>query len=193
MANIFQTPTLLLIAALAALIVVTIFRRYHPQKRKWWQLVLPLAIALSAFGTDFLLQTDYEKIDQMIKTGKEAVIAASPEQINAIISPDYRDSFHNSKAEIMNYCRALLAGLMAEKIKTRYVTTEISAPRATSEMELAVHLRQESVYAIAGRIVFIKLKLYLSNTADKRWFIDSSEIITVNNQPAGWKKVRAKL
>jgi len=186
--NIFQTPLPLLIVASVVLIAVTLFRRGWPQKRKWWQLALPAVVILSAFGVDFFWQTDYEKIDLLIKAGKEAVVANDIERIETIISPDYRDSFHDSKARIMGFCSGMLSRPLAEKIKERYSQTEISNGRACTELEVVVHLQEASTYAAAGKIVFVKLKLYSSKTAGQRWLIDSSEILTINNQPWGWKK-----
>jgi len=187
--NIFQTPIPLIIVAVVVLMVVTIFRRAQPQGRKWWQLLLPAIVLLSAFGADFLFRTDYEKIDLLIKTAKEAVVAGDIEQIKEIISPDYRDSSHNSRERIVGFCCRALSRLPAEKIKKRYSIIEISGPRAAAEMEVAVHLRQESTYAAAGNIVFVKLKLYFTKTADKKWLVNSSEILEINKQPWGWKKM----
>ena len=187
--NIFQTPIPLIIAAIVVLMAVTIFRRARPQRRKWWQLLLPAIVLLSAFGADFLFRTDYEKIDLLIKTAKEAAVAGDIEQITEMISPDYRDSSHDSKERIVTYCRSVLLRLPAEKIKKRYSIIEISGPRATAELEVAVHLQQKSVYAMAGNIVFVKLKLYFTKTADKKWLINSSQIQEVNKQPWGWKNM----
>lgn len=187
--NIFQTPIPLIIVAVVVLMAVTIFRRTRPGQRKWWQLLLPTIVLLSAFGADFLFRTDYEKIDLLIKTGKEAVVAGDIEQIEEIISPDYRDSSHDSRERLVGFCRHVLSRLPAEKIKKRYTIIEISGARATAEMEVAVHLRQESVYAAAGNIIFVKLKLYFTRTADKKWLVNSSQIQEVNKQPWGWKKM----
>jgi len=186
--NIFQTPLPLLIVAAVVLITVTLFRRYWPQMRKWWQLTLPVIVILSAFGMDFFWQTDHEKIELLIKAGRDAVVANEIERIDAIISPDYCDSFHDSKARLMGFCSNMLSTPLAEKIKERYSETEISNGRACSELEVVVHLRQESVYAAAGKIVFVRLKLYFTKTAGQRWLIDSSQILTINKQPWGWKK-----
>ena len=187
--NIFQTPIPLIIAAVVVLMAVTIFRRARPRQRKWWQLLLPAIVLLSAFGADFLFRTDYEKIDLLIKTAKEAAVAGDIEQIEKMISPDYRDSSHDSRERIVTYCRSVLSRLPAEKIKKRYSIIEISGPRATAELEVAVHLQQKSVYAMAGNIVFVKLKLYFTKTVDKKWLVDSSQILEVNKQPWGWKNM----
>jgi len=187
--NIFQTPIPLIIVAVVVLMAVTIFRRVLPERRKWWQLLLPAVVLLSAFGADFLCRTDYEKIDLIIKTGKEAAVAGDIEQIGEIISPDYRDSSHKSKERMVSYCRSVLSRLSAEKIKKRYTVIEISGARAAAELEVVVHLQQESAYAVAGKIVFVKLKLYFTKKKKKKWLIDSSAILEVNKQPWGWKKM----
>lgn len=187
--NIFQTPIPLIIVAVVVLMTVTIFRRARPQKRKWWQLLLPAIVLLAALGADFLFRTDHEKIDLIIKTGKEAAVAGDIEQIEKIISPDYRDSFHDSRERIVGFCCRALSTLPVEKIKKRYCIIEISGAGAAAEMEVAVHLRQQSAYAAAGNMVFVKLKLYFIRTANKQWLVNSSQILEVNKQPWGWKNM----
>ena len=118
--NIFQTPIPLIIVAVVVLVAVTIFRRALPERRKWWQLLLPAIVLLAAFGADFFFQTDHEKIDLLIKTSQEATVAGDIEQIEKMISPDYRDSSHHSRELIVGFCRGFLSKLMAEDIKELY-------------------------------------------------------------------------
>ena len=187
--NIFQTPIPLIIVAVVVLVAVTIFRRALPERRKWWQLLLPAIVLLAAFGADFFSQTDHEKIELLITTCQEAAVAGDIEQIEKMISPDYRDSSHHSREQIIGFCHGFLSRLMAEDIKERYSIIEISGARATAEMEVVVHLQPESTYAIAGNIISVKLTLYFTKTAGKKWLVNSSAIHEVNKQPWGWKKM----
>ena len=190
MFNVTETPWLLLGASFVLLAVITVIRRSRPEKLRWWQLLLPVILLGSAFALDYFVKTDYEKIHTLIRLGKKALIDRNIEQIDAIISADYYDSGHNSKENFMVFCRFILSKPLLEKVKTRYNQLTITAPEAISEMEVVAHLQPESAYAAAGKIIFVKVKLYLTKTPDKNWLISSSEILEINKQPFDWKRFR---
>ncbi len=190
MFNVIETPWLLLSAAFVLLVVITVVRRSRPEKRRWWQLFLPAVLLGSAFALDFFVKTDYEKIQTLMSLGKKSVIDRNINQIDTIISPHYYDAGHNSKENFMAFCRFILSKPLLKKVKTRYNKLTISAPEAISEMEIVAHLLPESVYASAGRIVFVKAKLYFTKTYDKNWLISSFEILEINKQPFNWKYFR---
>ena len=190
MFDLFETPWLLLIVSIIVLAVVIIIRQSRPDKSRWWQLLMPVILAGLAFGVDFLVKTDYEKIESVIDLASKAVTVRDIAQVDTIISPDYHDLIHNSKDEIIAFCRAIFSGPLIEKTKTRYTIINVSAPEAACELEIVVHLEQESIYAAAGRIIFIKAKLYFTKTPEGKWLISGSQILAVNNQPSNWKNIR---
>ena len=59
--KIFQSPTTLIVASAIALIVVVFIRQTWPEKRKFWQLLIPPAIFAAAFALDYFVKTDLEK------------------------------------------------------------------------------------------------------------------------------------
>jgi hypothetical protein len=184
--NVLETPWLLLTAAIILLAIIVVIRQTWPDKQKWWQLVIPVIFAVIAVGLDRFVETDYEKIESIINSGIRAVIAQDLGQIDPIISPDYSDSAHRSKAELMAFCRGLLSQSLAEKIRKQQEQITISAPQATAELSVRVHLQPQSVYATAGTLVFVKVKLDFTKTLYGRWFISRTEIITINNQRFTW-------
>jgi len=187
--QIFETPWPVLTVALIALTVVVIIRQTWPDKRRWWQLLIPAVLAVGGFGLEHFIETDYEKIESVINSGIEAVIDQDLGQINRIISPDYSDSRHRSKASLMGYCRDLLAQPFVERIKRQQVQIIISAPEAEAEISVRLHLHPQNTYALGGTLMYVKMKLYLAKTPYGNWLISRTEIISVNNQPLNWGSV----
>ena len=79
--NFFEQPWTLLGAAVIVLLGVLTFRIVWPEKRAWWQWLLPVGIAVLAVGLDWAVATDYEKIDRI---GKIAMRAAEQEDCAAL-------------------------------------------------------------------------------------------------------------
>ncbi len=188
--HILESPWPLLTVAIILLAIVVVIRQTWPYKRRWWQLLLPLVLAVAAVGLDRFVETDYEKIESVIDTGIRAVIAQDLGQIDRIISPDYADSAHRSKAGLMAFCSDLLSQPLAERIKKLQEQITISGPEATAELSLRVHLQPQNVYATAGTLMFVKVKLNFAQTLYGKWLISRVELITVNNQPLNWGAFR---
>ncbi len=87
MTNIFQTPWLLLFISLVLLMVVAVLRQSFPEKQRWWQLLLPLVLAIIAFGLDYFIKTDYEKVKHVIKCARDAVVAEDADALARTLSP----------------------------------------------------------------------------------------------------------
>ncbi len=190
MVNIFQNPWLLLILSFVALVVVTSIRRSRPEKAHWWQPILPLLVAGAAFGVDMLVVTDHEAVETVIDSVMQAAILQDVEKIDGFISESYCDTSHRSKAELRAYCQRLLREPVAEKVKYKYFLLDITAPDAQVETEVVVHLHPERIYAMAGTLTFVKMKIALKKGSDKDWLITDSEITSVNNNKVGWDMCR---
>ena len=78
MFNILEQPWTLLIAAVVALLIIFIIRALIPEKRRWWQLWIPVIIAVSAFAIDILFETDRENINGIIKSNVRNVNGVLP-------------------------------------------------------------------------------------------------------------------
>jgi len=190
MTNIFEQPWFLLIASVLVLIVLLIVRAVLPQKRHWWQWLVPLLIAAAAFGADFLVQTDIEKIKAVIKTATKAVEEENSAAIEQTISPDYRDSYHITKTRLISHCRARLAEPLIEKNITRISEINIQGTKATVVFTVRIVFDKRShVYQSFKQLMLIKLQAQLQKQADGRWLISRSEILTIDRQPANWKRI----
>ena len=115
MFNVFEHPWGLITVAIIILLVLLIVRSIFPEKRRWWQWLLPTLLAIAAFGFDFLVETDLEKINVVISAVVKAVEEENPDAIEPIISDNYRDSYHKTKKDLMYFCRWRLSEPLIEK------------------------------------------------------------------------------
>lgn len=190
MFDIFHQPWTLLITAVIVLLVMLMVRRIFPGKRHWCQLALPAFLAVAAFGLDLLVQTDLEQIKEVIHTGAKAVKEENPYAIEAIISENYRDSYHPTKRALMSHCTARLSEPLVEKTITRLVSIELSPPKANTVFTTRIIFdKRSSVYQNFKREMLTKLKLNLQKERDI-WLITRAEILELDRQPANWKHIR---
>ena len=181
----------MLIVAILVLLVVLMLRRILPEKRHWGQWLLPAFLAVAAFGFDLLVKTDLEKINAVINTGIKAVEEENSDAIEAIISDNYHDSYHNTKKDLMERCRRRLSGPLVAKNKKRPPIIEISPPNATVVVTVIVHFdKQSSVYQDIQRLIQTKSKINLQKQQDGRWLINRVEILEINRQRVSWRDIR---
>ena len=191
MFNIFEKPWGLLLAAIIVLIAILMVRTIWPGKRHWWQWLLPAFLVAVAFGLDFLVQTDTEKINAVINTAVKAIEEENCDAIEAIISDNYRDSYHKTKRDLMYHCRLRLSKPLVERNIKRIVAIEISAAKATAVFTVRIIFDKRSyVYQQYKREMFIKIKLDLQKEQDNRWLISRAEILAIDRLPAKWQYIR---
>jgi len=201
MSVIFEQPWPLLITAATVFLLVLILRSILPEKRHWWQWLLPLLLAAAAFGLDFLVETDLEKINAVIDIGIKAVEEENPDAIEAIIADNYSDSFHKSKNELMYHCRVKLAEPLIEKNIKRIQSIEVSSrsgealrgdesPNATAVFTVRMLFDKRSyVYESFKQQLHVKAELDLQKQPDGTWLITRTEILELDLRPVNWKDV----
>jgi hypothetical protein len=176
------------IAALLAFQTIHIIQTYE---RHRWQWFVPLVLAAAAFGLDFIVRTDLEQINSLIKTARRACEQEDFDGIAALISTDYSDSFHNSKDDLMNHCRSLLSEPLVENTRKMSLDIDISSPKAEATLVAIVNFEKGShVYRDYKQFVIFKIKLYLQREQDKRWLIHQTEVIEIDRQLFKWRDIR---
>jgi hypothetical protein len=189
MMNVFEEPWLLLIVAGVVFLGVAIFRDALPPKRTWAFWLLPIVIALTAFGLDYFVQTDKEKIQTTLAKACKAVETENINALQPLMSNDYRDSVHSSKQELLDHFRARLDEPIIEKIVPAIVSLEINPPTAKAVFTARVMLDPRGpIYEYQKMMVF-KLEAELRKEAGK-WLFTKVEITAINFQPAGWKNTQ---
>jgi len=191
MFNIFEHPWGLIIIAIISLPILLMVRRIFPEKRQWWQLALPAFLVATAFGFDFLVKTDLEKIKAVLNTGVKAVEKENPDAIQPIIADNYRDSFHNTKPNLLSHCRIRLAEPLIEKNIARIVEIDISPPAATAIFTVRIVFDKRSlIYQNFKSEVHTKVKLDLQKQLDNNWLINRVEILELDRQPFNWQDIK---
>jgi hypothetical protein len=184
---IIQAALALAIAALLTLQIIHIIKNYE---RRRWQWFLPIILIVAAFGLDLLVKTDLEKINTLISTARKATEQEDFDAIEALISADYSDSFHNTKDDLMKHCRRLLSEPLVKKSRQTGVKIEISSPKAEVTLTVKIHFEEQSSYSEYLPFALLKMELDLQKEQDKRWLINHAEILEVNKHPVSWRDVR---
>jgi len=189
--DIFDQPWTLIGTAVLVFFGVMTFRSIFPEKKSRWQWLLPLFITAAAFGTDYLVQTDLEKIDAVINTGMRAVANEDYQTIEALISENYSDSYHNSKGALMAECRQRLSQNMVEKNKKTGQLITISGPDAKAVVFILITFTEDS-YVSQNFVSFLQMRieLHLQKQANNEWLINRVEIREINRQSKNWNQIR---
>jgi len=182
---------IILILGILVIFALAAFEAFSLKKNRWQLALLPLCIATAAFACDWLVRTDWEKVNVLVETLIVAVEKENPDAIDRIISPDYSDSLHRTKEPLMRYCRRLLARPLVEKNKKIALTIEMSPPQATATLVVMARLDQTSkLYSqYFVPVVNAKVQLDLKKYSDGRWLIVSIQILKVNKQSMTWNQI----
>ena len=190
MFNIFEQPYLLLFAAVLAFVVMLIVRSLLPRIPRWQQLAIPLLLAVSAFGIDYLVRTDTEKIKTTIKSAARAVRNENPRAIEPLIATGYSDSYHKTKSALLAHCTAVLSEPLIDKTVTRFVSTDIRLPDAAVLCTVNIVFDKQSyVYQSYKQLMLVKIKIHLQKDSAAKWLISRGEILEIDRLPAKWGNI----
>ncbi len=191
MLDFFEQPWTLVGGAVLILFGVLTFRSVWPEKRHWWQWLLPAFVAVAGFGLDLLVQTDLEKINSIIRTGIKAVQEEDFNTIEAILADNYSDSSHDTKGHLLNLCRQKLTPSLVEKNKKTACLVELSPPKATATVFMLTTFNKDSYISQNYKsFIFSEIKLYFQKQPDDTWLINRAEIIALDKQQVNWSHVR---
>ncbi len=173
------------------MIILLILRSVAPQKCRWWLWFLPGLLVVAAFGIDFLVETDLEKINAVIDKGVKAVEDEDPDAIEQIIADDYADSYHSSKSALMAHCREVLSEPLIEKNIKRTVSTTIQPPKATEIFTVRILFDKQSyVYQDLKQQMVTEVQADLQKQPNGGWLIKRVELLKIDFQPAKWQSVK---
>ncbi|HUT31292.1 MAG TPA: hypothetical protein VMX13_15970 [Sedimentisphaerales bacterium] len=191
MFNIFEQPWTILLVAVIVSLVISVYHWLFPERKRWTHFLIPLIIAVVGLAGDFLVKTDPEKINALLKTGMKAVEEESADAVDAIIAPDYTDSAHNTKEDLMRYCRMMLSRPLVEKNKKWDLKVDVSPPNAAATFTVITRFEPQSyIYQSYMRSLVTKMELHLQKQPDKSWLITRAEILELNHQPANWRDIK---
>ena len=191
MFNIFQQPWTLLITAVIVQLIVFVVRAVYPQKNSLKQFAPALILIVAAFSLDFFIKTDLEKITSLLETGIKAVEQQNYTQISDSISPNYSDSVHKSKSDLVKVCEYLLPTFSIKKMTKTGMILEISPPTATATVTIITLFDENSRYVqeLGKPVMMIKMRLSMLKNKEKQWLINRAEITELNKQKIDWSQV----
>jgi hypothetical protein len=191
MFDFFEQPWTLIGAAILVLFAVLTFRSVCPEKRHWWQWLLPVFVTVAAIGLDVAVKTDLEKINAVIKTGLKALQNEDSNAVEAIIADNYYDSYHNNKEQLMADCRKYISQNQIKKGKKTGILINVSPPNATANLFAVITLDENSrISRNYKSFFFIKADIRLQKQPNKNWLISRIEIPEVDKQPVSWGQIR---
>lgn len=186
MLNVFETPWLLLCAALVLLIVVWFIRQALPEKRTGPLLLIPLATAIAAGVLEYGFQTDYEQIDSLLERGRRAAVHEDVMGMAETLAPDYRDRIHRSKEAMVSFFESWTQTSQIDTIRRTTSHIVVSSPTATAECVFRVLLAPNNAYTQAASLYYVKLRFNLAEQADGHWLVNGADLLEVNFQPMNW-------
>jgi len=190
MFNFFEQPWTLIGLAVITLFGVLTVRSVWPEKRRLWQWLIPVSIAILGIGADLLVKTDLEKINTVITKALKAAQNEDCATIESLIANDYADSHHATKNHLMAHCKVRLSEPVIAKIKKQASLIELTNPTAIATLFIVATFEKDSDIARNYRpFVFLKTRLYLEKQPDNNWLIKRIEILEVDKQPVQWNDI----
>ena len=191
MFNFFEQPYTLIGAAVLVLFGMLTFRSVFPEKRRGWQMLVPVIVAGAAFGLDALVKTDLEKVNAVINKGIKAVKEEDCNAIGQILSADYSDSYHDTAEQLLAHCRKILTPSLVEKHKRTGSLIEITGSKATAVLFTILTFDKNSYISQSYKsFLMTKSKLTLQKQSDARWLISRVEMLELDRQPVNWGHIR---
>ncbi len=191
MFDIFENPWGLLTTAVASLLAVWIFHSIALHKMRWWLWLPPFVIGAAAFGIDFLVETDNEKIEKTIYTLTKAFEEENCDAIAKLISENYSDSFHKTKRQLIANCKGRLNTPIIEKAIPRIVSNEQSSPNTSVIFTVRVLFdKQSDVSQVYKPDMFFKVQADLEKQSDGLWLVNRIEILEIDRFAASWHGIQ---
>jgi len=180
----------ILITAIAALLIYLLISEIRIDKRYWWQWFIPIILAVSAVGLDYFVETDTEKIKTLLKRATKAVEQENCQTISNLIAENYSDSYHNTKSDLMAYCRSIMSRPLVEQNTTMSLDIEEAGPNAIATLTVLMKFDKQSYVYEYKPSILIKMKFDLRKDPEKTWLINRAEILQIDRQRVNWNYVK---
>ncbi|MCF7956630.1 MAG: hypothetical protein K9M75_12575 [Phycisphaerae bacterium] len=188
MFNIFQQPWALLAVAFVLLVVVYIMRTSYPEKQKFWHLLIPVLVIILAFGLDYLVKTDKEKIKDVLDSVITATMEKDVDAIGVLIAEDYSDRHLPTKAAIMVTCKFMVNAHNFKSITMTYHNIVVEGQKANAEIIVRLRSNPSNTSMPTPEFSYARLKLIFKKKPDETWLINSTELVEINKNPVNWKR-----
>jgi hypothetical protein len=188
--NVFDQPWALLAAAGVSFLVIMTYRAALPDRVRPWQFGVPVVLLALAFGLDWVVTTDGEKIRDLVTTAEMAGQTGDLATLERLVAEDYHDSYHKDKRQLLDRARVALTASPLRAVKEiSFDPTDPQPPLASVGLIVVATFQQNSVVAAAYKpSMIVKLDFQLAEQPDSRWLIRSIELVEVDKQPVSWAR-----
>ena len=191
MYDFFEQPWTLIGAAVLVMFGIFTFRSVFPEKRRWWQMLVPAIIVAIAFGLDAIVKTDLEKINTTIDMGIKAVKEEDVRAVERVVSDRYSDSYHRTKQHLLDHFKRVLSEPLIANHKQTGRLVDIKGSQATVVLFTTVTFEKNSRIAQNfTSFLMTKTKLALEKQPDDQWLLQRIEVLELNRQPANWGHIQ---
>ncbi len=182
----YESPILLIIVSVALFCVITLFRNFMPEKRRWWQFVIPAVVFVAAFAVDYFVETDREKVRARILEARAAVLSQQPQVIIGMLDTDYQGQHGYNREAVAKKCRQYFSRPFAKKIRINYNEITVDGNKAQSILNTTVHFEESTEAGQYFTLAVIEAKIDFIRHGDT-WFVRNVHIEKVNNkEPPRW-------
>lgn len=186
MFNPLETPWLLLIIGIITLAIGSFIRNNVSPQKGLLLIGAGLLLAAAAFGVEYAFVTDYEQLRGLINTCRTAAVTNQPGLVGPCISEQYRDSMHPQKSAMVADAERIIRIAGISKIRFQSIIPRFKGNSASADLKMAVFMDpKKSAYAVGG-LVFVEMTIEFQKENNTTWVITSSEVVSVNNERAGW-------
>jgi hypothetical protein len=186
MFNPLESPWLLLIIGIVILASGSYVRNNISPKKGLMLILAGILIASAAFGVDYAFQTDYEQLQGLVYTCRTAAVTNTPGLIGPCISQQYRDTMHPNKSDFTADAERIIRMAGINKIRFQSITFQYTGNTARGSLNMAVFMDPRRSAFAAGGLFFVEMSIEFQKENNTRWLITSSEVVSVNNERAGW-------
>ncbi len=187
--NVTETPWLSLIVAGLTFSIVMMIRQANPDSRNWKQLAIPMILLVAGLGLDFFIRTDHEKIVEVFKQARRIGVTQDFTHFNKVFAAEYRDSRNRNRDDLRRFCEESLAMTSLKSVRIRSQQLQIRDGKATGDIRLRVWLHYRGEELEVQTPYWVRLRGEFVRLPDREWRIVSTEIVSVNDDPMGWREV----
>ncbi len=181
--NIFEQPWTLIVIGFWLELALLIGAKYWPLKvRRKPLLIGPILIGL-AFGLDYLVTTDTEKIETVIATIVKASEEEKPEQIIACIGPTFHGKLNDSRERFAHSCRQFFSKPQIETNLRWTLQSQVDKTKATVRITAWSQLDKRSPLAQWRPVAKTVWEIRLEKQPDKTWLIVWIDLLELNDEP----------
>jgi hypothetical protein len=184
--NLYEDPWLPLIIGIVVLIIGVWIRNNVAEKKGLWLILLGVLIGVGGFGLDYAVATDYEQIQAVIYTCRDAAIARDIRRIEPLISPSYQDRVHFNRDRFIGNIDSVFKTAAISRVKFQEIAINLFGATGRAAIRAAVFLDPNSSYAAAGGLFFVEVSVDFRRD-HHQWTVAGVEVETVNNDRVNWK------